>query len=95
MAKLSPPRPDEGAVRASVGDPLLDPIGLPLPSHLRGRGCRLFRRPDIGPVGDVGVAVHQEKIGGVLWTDRVQYQPRRFYPHPLTTPDRQLGCDQS
>lgn len=93
--QAEPTAPDEGTVRASVGNPLPDPIGLPVPSHLRGRGCRLFRRPGIGPVGDVRVAVHQEKIGDVLWTDRVQYQPRRFDPHPRTTPDRQLGCDQS
>ena len=59
--QAEPTAPDEGAVGASVSDPLPDPIGLPLPSHLRGRGCRLFRRPGIGPVGDVGVAVHQGK----------------------------------
>jgi hypothetical protein len=84
--QAEPTAPDEDAVGASVGDPLPDPIGLPLPSHLCGCGCRLFRRPGIGPVGDVGVAVHQEKIGRVLWTDRVQYQPRRFDPHPRAHP---------
>ena len=40
--QAEPTAPDEGAVRASVGNPLPDPIGLPLPSHLAAAAAACF-----------------------------------------------------
>ena len=48
---------DQGAVGPSMCDPLPHPIDPPLASHLLGRRCGLFRRPGIGLVRDLGVAV--------------------------------------